>query len=440
MRRHEQTHLRAILRARAALDVAGLLQSDERGLHGHLVAHPGARGDLTRRKLDAPEARPRESVIDLHDEFGRRVRAFDEVVLRALVGVVEEQEADRLSAVAASAAYLLVVGFNRAGQVEVHDETYVGLVNAHAEGVRGDDHLRAARHEVVLRAHALLVRHPRVVADDGEPRVPELLRDLLDGLARRGIDDAGLAGVLRGELAYARELLALALRVGDADGEVRAVEAADEGARVGQIQLFDDVGADVGRGRGRQGDGLRAANGFAEGAQAQVVGPKVVAPLRDAVRLVHGEERDLSAAQGLDEVRAAEAFGRDVEELETPLAHARDPLLLLLEVERAVDEGRRQPARVERVHLVFHQRDERGDDDRHALEHERGQLEAEGFAAARRHHDHRVVAFQYRAYYLALALAEILEPEVLPQRHDRGFHLKTHRLAAFSMKREKAQL
>src|SRR4051812_48439975 len=149
--------------------------------------------------------------------------------------------------------------------MEVYDEAYVGLVYAHAEGVRGDDHLRASRHEVVLRAHALVVRHPRVIADDREALALELLRYLLDRLSRRGVDDARLPFVLRRELTYARELLALALRVHDADGEIRAVEAADEGARVGEVQLLDDVCADVRRGGRGERDRLRAADGLAEG-------------------------------------------------------------------------------------------------------------------------------------------------------------------------------
>ena len=101
--------------------------------------------------------------------------------------------------------------------MEVYDEAYVGLVNAHAEGIGGDDYLRAARHEVVLRAHALVVRHACVIADDGEARIFESLRYLLDRLSRRGVDDAGLSGVLGRELSYARELLALLFRVDDAD-------------------------------------------------------------------------------------------------------------------------------------------------------------------------------------------------------------------------------
>jgi hypothetical protein len=42
-------------------------------------------------------------------------------------------------------------------------EAYVRLVDAHAEGVRRDDHLRAAPHEVFLRFDAHAVTHAGVV-------------------------------------------------------------------------------------------------------------------------------------------------------------------------------------------------------------------------------------------------------------------------------------
>jgi hypothetical protein len=131
--------------------------------------------------------------------------------------------------------------------------------------------------------------------------------------------------------------------------------------------------------------------------------------------------------QGLDEVVAAEAFGGDVEEFVGAAAEAVDALLLLLEVERAVDEGGGQVARVQCVHLILHQGDERGDDDRHALAHERGELVAERLAAARRHHDDRVVAFEDGLDDFALARAELLEPEELPQGRLRRFRVFGHK-------------
>ena len=56
----------------------------------------------------------------------------------------------RRQAVAAGATGLLVVALDRFGQVDVGDEAHVGLVDAHAEGDRGDDD------------HAVFAQEPRL--------------------------------------------------------------------------------------------------------------------------------------------------------------------------------------------------------------------------------------------------------------------------------------
>src|SRR3546814_18401906 len=62
----------------------------------------------------------------------------------------------RSCAVAAGTAGCLVVALDRLGQVEVGDEAYVGLVDAHAEGDGGDDH-----HALVAQETALVLRARR---------------------------------------------------------------------------------------------------------------------------------------------------------------------------------------------------------------------------------------------------------------------------------------
>jgi hypothetical protein len=56
-----------------------------------------------------------------------------------------------------------------------------------------------------------------------------------------------------------------------------------------------------------------------ETAEAQVVGPEVMAPLGDAVRLVDGEQGRLRGAQRLDRLRSGQLLGSEEEELELVL-------------------------------------------------------------------------------------------------------------------------
>jgi hypothetical protein len=73
---------------------------------------------------------------------------------------------------------------------------------------------------------------------------------------------------------------------------------------------------------------------------------------------------------------------------------------------------------VERVDLVLHERDERRDDERQVVAHERGKLVAERLPGAGRHDDEHVARGwpDGRPDGLLLARAEGVEAEVLAQR------------------------
>ena len=121
--------------------------------------------------------------------------------------------------------------------------------------------------------------------------------------------------------------------------------------------------------------GADGAGGVGEG---EVVGTEVVAPLRDAVRLVDDEQADVGLRDCAQEARRGEALGRDVEH-PAVAAHAREHGL---DVERPgalrVDQlhrSRRELA--QRLDLIVHQRDQRGDDEREVVADQRRQLVAQ---------------------------------------------------------------
>lgn len=57
------------------------------------------------------------------------------------VGVGVEEDAVRELSISASSPRLLIVTFHRLGKTGVDDVAHVGLVDAHAEGDGGTDHL-----------------------------------------------------------------------------------------------------------------------------------------------------------------------------------------------------------------------------------------------------------------------------------------------------------
>src|SRR5262245_5040324 len=105
--------------------------------------------------------------------------------------------------------------------------------------------------------------------------------------------------------------------------EVRPVEAAAEVGRALQAELFDDVGLHP-RGRGRgEGRQRRAGEAGPQLLQLAVLGPEVVAPLGDAVRLVDREEGELDALEKLQEAGQDQPLGRDVEQLDLAARRSR---------------------------------------------------------------------------------------------------------------------
>ena len=105
-------------------------------------------------------------------------------------------------------------------------------------------------------------------------------------------------------------------RVDDLHRDVRAAKAVDEPARLHEAQLRDDVVLHHRRGRRRQRQhrgGAQLGQALAEHA---VLGAEVVAPLRDAVGLVDGDERRRALREHLREAGHPEALGREEQEVE----------------------------------------------------------------------------------------------------------------------------
>ena len=159
---------------------------------------------------------------------------------------------------------------------------------------------------------------------------------------------------------------------------------------------------------------------FARKAEVQIGRPKVMTPLRDAVRFVHDKQADATGGLQLFDKLA----------LLQPLRRAVDQLC-----DAAVDFLFRLPLRAQtqgRVHLldrdiglgcalllVLHQRDQRAHHQHRLVQQQRGKLVGEGLAAAGRQQAQHVTAGEDRLQDLALPGPQSLDPEtacVLPAR------------------------
>ena len=112
---------------------------------------------------------------------------------------------------------------------------------------------------------------------------------------------------------------------------------------------------------------------------------EVVAPLRDAVCLVHDNERDWHLAQALHKRARLQPFRRHIEELAVAIEALLVGAVDLGSREAGIQVGRFYAQGPQAVHLVLHQRDDGCDNEGHAIHSHRWNLKCNGLAATRGH-------------------------------------------------------
>ena len=169
------------------------------------------------------------------------------------------------------------------------------------------------------------------------------------------------------------------------------------------------------RGRGHRDD-ARLADLRDELAEAQVVGPEVMAPRGHAVRLVDRDQRGRDGRDLREDLGVRELLGGEEQEPYVALAGAAEHL-----GPGALGLGRAEPGGgqadlLERGDLVLLQRQQRRDDDRAPAEQDARDLVGQRLARAGRRHEQHVLAVDERADRLLLARQQLPVAEPLLRR------------------------
>ncbi len=245
-------------------------------------------------------------------------------------------------------------------------EAEVGLVEAHAEGRGRHERLDPVLLEVGLGLEPVGVLRAARVRGDREAALPQEGRGLLGGGDRQRVDDPG-----------ARQFVQV---LGEPGQPVRGVRQPDhaqpqalplQGAAQHQrlagpgTELLGHVGGHPGVGGRGGGEDRHPGGELGEhGAQPTVVGAEVVAPVRDAVRLVDHQEARGGREFGehlLAEVHGVEAFGTHEEDVGLTALDLVVDRVPLLGVGR-VDGARPDAGPLRRLDLVPHEGEQRRDD------------------------------------------------------------------------------
>ena len=159
----------------------------------------------------------------------------------------------------------------------------------------------------------------------------------------------------------------------------------------GEIELGEDVVARALIGGGRDSDARHTGKELFQAAKRAIIGPEVMPPLADAVRFVDGDERDIQPRDALAHA-IGERFRRDIEHVHLAARRRFQRRRLFL-----IRHGRVEPfgpytKRLQRIDLVRHQRDQRGDDEADTGPQDGRNLVAERLAAAGRQHGQDILA------------------------------------------------
>ena len=319
-----------------------------------------------------------------------------------VIGAVEGQRIGG-GTIAPGTADFLIIAFDGFRQVGMGDPADVRLVDAHPEGNRRHHDQPVFLLKAHFHAPPVFGLHPAVIEAGRMARLVQRLRQGF-GLGPRGrIDDARLpfAGSGKGQDLLARGVLDL-----KGKPQVGPVEPAQKGGRGRAIeQARHDLGPGFFVRRGSKG-GKRHVQRAAQLADAQVIGAEVMAPLADAMRLVHGNQPGADAAQHLHRCGRGQPFGRHVQKLDAAvvqaLKHGLGLFFGIARGQRPCHDARRPQG----PHLIAHQGYQRRDDHRHPVAAQRRKLKAQRLAPPRRHDRQNVPPGQHSLDDLGLTGAE----------------------------------
>ncbi len=199
------------------------------------------------------------------------------------------------------------------------DKTDIRLVDPHAESDGRDNDHAFLPQETLLVALACRRVEPGMVRDGLAAARRKPGSGLLDRSAGKAVDDPGVAGVLFGE--KPPKLLERSALRNDAVEQIGPIVAGGEDPRLGEPELRDNVSPRrlvCGGGQRHERD-LRKA--LLQNRQLLIFRPEIMAPLRDAVRLVDGKESKAAMRKKLDASWRDQPLGRHVEEVERATAN-----------------------------------------------------------------------------------------------------------------------
>src|SRR5262245_55884266 len=291
--------------------------------------------------------------------------------------------------VAAGAPGLLVIGLERRRGPPMQHLAHIGFIDAHAECARGDDDADLPGEKGLQYSPADSGGQPGMVRSGSNAGAEECPSDELREPSRGRVDERSARSVLD-TLPYDGEALAIVADPARRKHQIWPVERRDDDVRISHPENTKDVRTSGWcRAAGERDRRWRPKTGAVD-ADVPIVGAEFVAPLGDAMRLVDCEQRDRGSSLAESARQRGKAFRSAVQQCEPSARGGFEDHAPLIGVELAVHVCRRYTPPSQRTNLVLHERDQRRDDDREPVAHQRGHLITERLPCPRRQHGEHV--------------------------------------------------
>jgi hypothetical protein len=189
--------------------------------------------------------------------------------------------------------------------------------------------------------------------------------------------------------------------------DVRPIETGYKLPCLLQRQALDNFLARARIGRGRQRNARHVRKALMQHRQLAILRPKIVPPLRHAVRLVNREQRHLGAFQQIEKAPGEQPLRRHVKQVQLTCQQLSLHLALLIRRNAGVEKCRGHARLAQRVDLILHQRNQRRHHNARALPHQRRNLITQRLAAAGWHQHQRITTLDHMVNDGLLLAAEI---------------------------------
>ena len=305
---------------------------------------------------------------------------------------IVEQDGVGGVAVASSSSSLLEIGLDGVGQVVVDDKSHVGLVDAHAECIGSYHHSAAVLCPVDLPKVALRCGESCMVVLGGDVVRLQQLCQFCGQSTTASIDDGTS---LRYALQDVYHLFCLVFRWAHHVDEVLALETHGDDVLFLEPQLVLNVVHHLWRGSGgERQNGHRVGDDVAQLGNLLIGRAEVVAPLRNAMGLIHTYHADVAHSFQFGAKQfASDSLRRDIEEAVVAQYAVVEDAHHIVAHHARMDGLGLDATQAQLCHLVLHQRDERSNHQTQPLHGQRRHLETDGFSASRRHESKRVASF-----------------------------------------------